>query len=239
MPLKLRGQRTLPTTSVLLADDDVRFFERLTVHLEGEGFGMVFARSGKQALRLARAQPAVALLNASLPDLSGIEICRRLRSATGTRSVPIILLGAGRDPEERVRGLDAGADDYIDKPFSHAELVARIKALVRRSPRQDDREMLWAGDIEMDVENYKVRRAGRRIRLGATEFRLLRLLMENQGRMLSREQLIGAVWAHNPAFGPNSVNVFIRRLRKSLNAEGELDPIRTIRSIGYSLDFDA
>ena len=229
----------MPTTSVLLADDDVRFFERLTVHLEGEGFAMVFARSGEQALRLARAQPAVALLNSNLPDLSGIEICRRLRGAKGTKAVPIILLGAGKDPEDRVRGLDAGADDYIDKPCSHAELVARIKALVRRSPRQDDREMLRAGDIEMDVENYKVRRAGRRIRLGATEFRLLKLLIENEGKMLSREELIGAVWAHNPAFGLNSVNVFIRRLRKALNAEGEADPIRTMRSIGYSLDFDA
>lgn len=224
---------------MLLADDDVAFFERLTVHLEGEGFEMVFARSGEQALRLARAHPSVALLNSSLPDLSGIELCRRLRSGSGTGTVPIILLGTGRDPAERVRGFDAGADDYIDKPCSHAELIARIKALVRRSARPEEGKMLWAGDIEMDVANYKVRRSGRRIRLGATEFRLLKLLMEHEGKMLSREQLIGAVWAHNPSFGLNSVNVFIRRLRKALNAEGEQDPIRTMRSIGYSLDFDA
>ncbi|MBT6116460.1 MAG: response regulator, partial [Rhodospirillaceae bacterium] len=176
------------------------------------------------------------LLDWMLPQLSGIEVCRQLRRKPETRAVPIIMLTARGEESDRIRGLDCGADDYIAKPFSVAELIARVRAVLRRARPALQEEVLRYADIVMDLAGHRVKRGDRPIHLSPTEFRLLRYFMEHPGRVFSRELLLDAAWGRDVYVEPRTVDVHIRRLRKVLNGEGEPDLIRTVRAAGYALD---
>jgi two-component system phosphate regulon response regulator PhoB len=171
-----------------------------------------------------------------LPGLSGIELCRRLRQRQETERLPIIMLTARGEESERIRGLAIGADDYVVKPFSVPELVARVKAILRRAKPETVSTVLASGDIELDRETRRVRRGGREIHLGPTEFRLLEFLMQAPGRVFSREQLLDGVWGHDVYVDERTVDVHVGRLRKSINRSKSKDPIRTVRGSGYSFD---
>jgi two-component system phosphate regulon response regulator PhoB len=171
-----------------------------------------------------------------LPSISGLEVCRSIRRNKDFKQLPIIMLTARAEEEDRIRGLDSGADDYVTKPFSPSELVARVRALLRRSrPALSDDKLAYA-DVEMALDTFRVRRAGRQIHLGPTEFRLLRHFLEHPTRVYSREQLLDAVWGRDIYIESRTVDVHIRRLRKALNGPGEPDLIRTVRSAGYALE---
>ncbi|MEX2200984.1 MAG: winged helix-turn-helix domain-containing protein, partial [Dongiaceae bacterium] len=174
-----------------------------------------------------------------LPLLSGIEVCRQLRRLPETRSVPIIMLTARGEEGDKLRGLDSGADDYVTKPFSPSELIARVRAVIRRARPSLETETLSYEDLVMDLAAHRVKRNGRDVHLGPTEFRLLRHLLEHQGRVFSREQLLDQVWGQDVYVEPRTVDVHIRRLRKALNIDEEADLIRTVRSAGYALDRSA
>ena len=225
---------------ILVVEDEAALVTLLRYNLEREGFRVAAAADGEEALLLAREEkPDLVLLDWMLPLLSGIEVCRQLRRMTETRSVPIIMLTARGEEGDKLRGLDSGADDYITKPFSPSELVARIRAALRRSRPTANGESLQFEDLTMDLAAHRVRRRGRDIHLGPTEFRLLRYLLEHQGRVFSREQLLDMVWGQDVYVEPRTVDVHIRRLRKAINASDETDLIRTVRSAGYSLDREA
>jgi len=222
---------------ILLVEDEAALVSVLRYNLEREGFEVVEARDGEEALLVAEERPIdLVLLDWMLPNVSGIEVCRRLRRRPNTRNVPIVMLTARGEEADRVRGLETGADDYVPKPFSMPELMARVHAVLRRVRPALAAERLAHGDIEMDLAAHRVNRQGREVRLGPTEFRLLRFLLEHPGRVFSREQLIGSVWGHGVYVEPRTVDVHIRRLRKALNGEDEIDLIRTVRSAGYALD---
>ena len=225
---------------ILVVEDEAALVTLLRYNLEREGFRVAAAADGEEALLLAREEkPDLVLLDWMLPLLSGIEVCRQLRRMTETRSVPIIMLTARGEEGDKLRGLDSGADDYITKPFSPSELVARIRAVMRRTRPAVNGEVLHYDDLVMDLASHRVRRKGRDVHLGPTEFRLLRHLLEHQGRVFSREQLLDVVWGQDVYVEPRTVDVHIRRLRKALNADEESDLIRTVRSAGYALDADA
>jgi two-component system phosphate regulon response regulator PhoB len=222
---------------VLLVEDEAALVTLLRYNLEREGFRLVDARDGEEALVLAKEErPDLVLLDWMLPLMSGLEVCRQLRRAPETRDVPIIILTARGEEADKVRGLDSGADDYITKPFSPAELVARMRAVLRRALPALANETLQFDDLEMDLAAHRVRRGLRDVHLGPTEFRLLRYLMQHPGRVFSREQLLDAVWGRDVYVEPRTVDVHIRRLRKALNTTDETDLIRTVRSAGYALD---
>ena len=222
---------------ILVVEDEAALVTLLRYNLEREGFRVAAAADGEEALLLAREEkPDLVLLDWMLPLLSGIEVCRQLRRMTETRGVPIIMLTARGEEGDKLRGLDSGADDYITKPFSPSELVARIRAVMRRTRPAVNGEVLHYDDLVMDLASHRVRRKGRDVHLGPTEFRLLRHLLEHQGRVFSREQLLDVVWGQDVYVEPRTVDVHIRRLRKALNAEEETDLIRTVRSAGYALD---
>ena len=222
---------------ILVVEDEAALVTLLRYNLEREGFRVAAAADGEEALLLAREEkPDLVLLDWMLPLLSGIEVCRQLRRMPETRSVPIIKLTARGEEGDKLRGLDSGADDYITKPFSPSELVARIRAVMRRTRPAVNGEVLHYDDLVMDLASHRVRRKGRDVHLGPTEFRLLRHLLEHQGRVFSREQLLDVVWGQDVYVEPRTVDVHIRRLRKALNAEEESDLIRTVRSAGYALD---
>jgi two-component system phosphate regulon response regulator PhoB len=222
---------------ILVVEDEAALVTLLRYNLEREGFRVAAAADGEEALLLAREEkPDLVLLDWMLPLLSGIEVCRQLRRMTETRSVPIIMLTARGEEGDKLRGLDSGADDYITKPFSPSELVARIRAVMRRTRPAVNGEVLHYDDLVMDLASHRVRRKGRDVHLGPTEFRLLRHLLEHQGRVFSREQLLDIVWGQDVYVEPRTVDVHIRRLRKALNADEESDLIRTVRSAGYALD---
>jgi len=225
---------------ILVVEDESALVTLLRYNLEREGFRVAEARDGEEALLMAREQkPDLVLLDWMLPLLSGLEVCRQMRRMPETRSVPIIMLTARGEEGDKLRGLDSGADDYVTKPFSPSELVARIRAALRRSRPTTNGESLQFEDLTMDLAAHRVRRRGRDIHLGPTEFRLLRYLMEHQGRVFSREQLLDMVWGQDVYVEPRTVDVHIRRLRKAINAIDETDLIRTVRSAGYSLDREA
>jgi two-component system phosphate regulon response regulator PhoB len=180
--------------------------------------------------------PDLVLLDWMIEGLSGIEVCRRLRRLPDTANVPIIMLTARGEEADRVRGLETGADDYVTKPFSPRELVARVGAVLRRVRPALAGEQLTYSDIEMDIVSHKVRRGGNVIQLGPTEFRLLKHFLEHPGRVFSRERLLDSVWGHDSYIEPRTVDVHIRRLRKAINVGGKGDIIRTVRSAGYALD---
>jgi len=222
---------------VLIVEDQEALVTMLRYNLEGVGFRVNTAGDGEEALVAAAEEaPDLILLDWMLPLMSGIEVCRQLRSKTETKRVPIIMLTARGEETDKLRGLDSGCDDYITKPFSPAELIARINAVLRRSKPELSSEMLTFEDLAMDLAAHRVRRGGHDIHLGPTEFRLLRHLMQHPGRVFTREQLLDSVWGRDVYVEPRTVDVHIRRLRKALNQGGEDDLIRTVRSAGYSLD---
>ena len=225
---------------ILVVEDEDALATLLQYNLDKEGYQVAVATDGEEALVLAsERQPDLVLLDWMLPKVSGIEVCRRLRARPETRNVPILMLTARGEESDRVRGLDTGADDYLIKPFSMTELSARIRAVLRRIRPGLAEDRLEFVDIVMDRVSHRVRRAGREVHLGPTEFRLLDYLMQHPGRVFSREQLLDAVWGSDVYVEARTVDVHIGRLRKALNLDSEMDPIRTVRSAGYSLDSEA
>ena len=222
---------------ILIVEDEAALVAMLRYNLEKEGYQVDEAADGQEALiKVAEEKPDLVLLDWMLPQLSGIEVCRQLRRHPETRNLPIIMLTARGEETDRVRGLDAGADDYIAKPFSPSELMARMRAVLRRIRPALAEEVLTCGDLVMDVAAHRVARGGRDVRLGPTEFRLLRYFLEHPGRVLSRDQLLDAVWGRDVFVEQRTVDVHIRRLRKALNAPQDADIIRTVRSAGYALE---
>jgi two-component system phosphate regulon response regulator PhoB len=225
---------------VLIVEDESALTALLRYNLEREGFAVDEAIDGEEALlTVAEQPPDLIVLDWMLPKLSGIEICRQLRRRPATRTTPIIMLTAKTEESDRVRGLDSGADDYVTKPFSPAELIARVRAVLRRTKPSSTGEALNFADLSMDLIGHRVTRAGRPIHLGPTEFRLLRHLLENPGRVFSREQLLDAAWGRDAYVEPRTVDVHVRRLRKAINLRNERDLIRTVRAFGYALDDEA
>ena len=224
---------------LLLVEDDRALADLLIWHFDREGYDVVRTADGEEALLLAEERvPDLIILDWMIEGVSGIEVCRRLRRKGSTAAVPIIMLTARGEEADRIRGLDTGADDYITKPFSPRELMARVGAVLRRIRPAMAGEKLVYGDIELDVTAHRVRRAGQNVQLGPTEYRLLHHLMENPGRVFSRDRLLDAVWGHDPEIDARTVDVHVRRLRKALNGSDLPDVIRTVRSAGYSLDLE-
>jgi len=222
---------------LLIVEDEGALVELLRYNFEQEGFRVSAAADGEEALvMVAEDPPDIIVLDWMLPHLSGLEVCRQLRRRPETRAIPIIMLTARGEEGDRVRGLESGADDYLSKPFSPRELVARVRAVLRRVRPALAEERLRFGDILMDLAAHRVTRSGRAVHLGPTEFRLLRYLLEHPGRVFSREQLLDAVWGSDVYVEPRTVDVHIRRLRRALNSSSGADPIRTVRSAGYALD---
>ena len=224
---------------LLLVEDDAALAELLVWHFQREEYQVEHTADGEEALLLARESPPdLVLLDWMIEGLSGLEVCRRLRRLPDTANVPIIMLTARGEEEDRIRGLETGADDYVTKPFSPRELVARVSAVLRRVRPGLAGERLAYSDIEMDTVSHKVRRDGSAIPLGPTEFRLLKHFLEHPGRVFSRERLLDSVWGRDSDIEPRTVDVHIRRLRKAINLGDRPDIIRTVRSAGYALDSD-
>lgn len=222
---------------VLVVEDDAALAELLTYNLGKEGFDVRHAPDGDEALiAIDEDVPDLILLDWMLPHMSGIEICRQLRARADTREIPVIMLTARGEDTDLVRGFETGADDYLTKPFSMTELVARVKSLLRRMRPAIAGNVATFGDITLDRETCRVRRGRRDVHLGPTEFRLLDVLMQRPGRVFSREQLLDRVWGQDVYVEIRTVDVHVGRLRKALNRRGEPDPVRTVRSAGYALD---
>jgi two-component system phosphate regulon response regulator PhoB len=222
---------------ILIVEDEADLSLLLGYNLEAEGYVVENVERGDEAeLRLAENAPDLVILDWMLPGVSGLEICRRLRARESTRTLPVIMVTARGEEAERVRGLSVGADDYVVKPFSVPELMARVRALLRRSRPERIAERLYAGDLDLDRETRRVRRGVRDIHLGPTEFRLLEYLLEKPGRVFSRAQLLDGVWGQAAEIDERTVDVHVGRLRKALSRGRERDPIRTVRSTGYAFD---
>ncbi|HKK97297.1 MAG TPA: phosphate regulon transcriptional regulator PhoB [Marivita sp.] len=222
--------------TVLVVEDEPAQREVLGYNLEAEGFRVARAENGEEALLLVdEEQPDIIVLDWMLPNVSGIEVCRQLKTRSDTRNVPIIMLSARSEEVDRVRGLETGADDYVIKPYSVIELMARVRAQLRRARPAAAGMMLEYEDITLDPETHRVTRSGSEIKLGPTEFRLLSTLMEKPGRVWSREQLLDRVWGRDIYVDTRTVDVHIGRLRKSLTHTGGADPLRTVRGAGYAL----
>ncbi len=231
----VRGSAVKP--HILIVEDESALVEILRYNLEKEGFEVAVAADGEEALAASNERlPDLVILDWMLPLVSGLEICRQVRRKPETRDLPIIMLTARGEEADRVRGLEVGADDYVAKPFSPSELIARVRAVLRRSKPSTSGDLLTSAGIVMDLSSHRVLRDGRPIHLGPTEFRLLRFLMERPGRVYSREQLLDAVWGRDIYVEVRTVDVHIRRLRKALNGPSDVDLIRTVRSAGYALD---
>ena len=228
------------TPQILVVEDEDSLATLLQYNLDKEGYRVALAGDGEEALLMIDERlPDLVVLDWMLPKVSGVEVCRRLRSRAETRNLPIIMLTARGEESDRVRGLDTGADDYIVKPFSMTELTARIRAVLRRIRPGLAEDLVRQGDLVVDRAAHRVKRAGKEIHLGPTEFRLLDYLMQHPGRVFSREQLLDAVWGSDVYVEARTVDVHIGRLRKALNEGVQSDPIRTVRSAGYSLDVEA
>jgi len=222
---------------ILVVEDEEALTTLLRYNLDAEGYEVETVARGDDAdTRLKERVPDLIVLDWMLPGLSGIELCRRLRARPETKQLPIIMLTARGEESERVRGLATGADDYIVKPFSVPELLARIRALLRRAKPEHVAEVLVAGDIELDREKKRVSRSGREVPLGPTEFRLLEFLMQSPGRVYTREQLLNGVWGRDIYIDERTVDVHVGRLRKGLNRGRAPDPIRTVRGAGYAFN---
>jgi two-component system phosphate regulon response regulator PhoB len=221
---------------VLIVEDEAPLVTLLRYNLEREGFDVAEASDGEEALlSIAERKPDAVLLDWMLPAVSGIEVCRQIRRATATRITPIIMLTARTDEADRIRGLNSGADDYVVKPFSPSELVARLRAVIRRAQPSMVEDVLRYADLAMDLVAHRVSRGDTPIHLGPTEFRLLRHFLQHPGRVFSREQLLDRVWGEDAELEMRTVDVHIRRLRKAINIGGG-DLLRTVRSVGYALD---
>ena len=228
------------TRRVLLVEDDPAIADLVRHHFSKEGFTVTTTPSGEEAMILVEEiRPALVVLDWMIEDVSGIEVCRRLRRSSANAAMPILMLTARGEEEDRIRGLETGADDFVTKPFSPKELVARAKALLRRSSPNLVAERLNYAGLEMDVAAHRVRRDGKPVALGPTEYRLLRHFLLNPEKVFSRQQLLELVWPHNEDIELRTVDVHIRRLRQALERSGGQDLIRTVRSEGYSLDANA
>ena len=222
---------------ILVVEDDTSIAYLLVYNLEADGYQVEHVDNGDEAeLRISETPPDLLILDWMLPGVSGIEICRRVRARENTRDIPVIMLTARGEESERVRGLSVGADDYVVKPFSTPELMARVRALLRRARPERVSSILTLGDIDLDRDARRVRRAGREIHLGPTEFRLLEYFMEKPGRVFSRGQLVENIWSGSVDIDERTVDVHVGRLRKALIRGREKDPIRTVRGTGYSFD---
>jgi two-component system, OmpR family, phosphate regulon response regulator PhoB len=224
------------TAKILVVEDEEPLAVLLQYNLEAEGFRVTTVLRGDEAeVAVAEHVPDLIILDWMLPGTSGIELCRRLRAGRNGRTIPIILLTARGEESDRIRGLTTGADDYVVKPFSVPELMARVKAVLRRASPERLANILTVQDITLDRESHRVTRGSREIRLGPTEFRLLEFLMESPGRVFSRAQLLDGVWGHDMYPDERTVDVHIGRLRKAINRGRDKDPIRTVRGAGYAL----
>jgi two-component system phosphate regulon response regulator PhoB len=233
--MQASGKSSAPR--VLIVEDESALALLLAYNLEAEGYLVERCDRGDEAqVRLAETMPDLVILDWMLPGVSGIEICRQLRARDATRQLPVIMLTARGEEGERIRGLSVGADDYVVKPFSVPELMARVRALLRRAAPERIAGRLMAGDIELDRETRRVRRSGRDIHLGPTEFRLLEYLIEKPGRIFTRAQLLDSVWGMSAEIDERTVDVHVGRLRKALSRGRETDPIRTVRGAGYGFD---
>ena len=222
---------------ILVVEDEPPLVEVLRYNLEKEGYLVDVAEDGAVALeKVHHRTPDLIILDWMLPELSGIDVCRRLRADPDTKEVPVIMLTARGEEADRVKGLASGADDYVVKPFSPAELLARVRAVLRRSTTSALDETLTYRDLTFDMAAHRVLRGERTVHLGPTEFRLLRVLLKRPGRVFSREQLLDLAWGRDIYLEARTIDVHIRRLRKQLNAPGEVDLIRTVRGAGYALD---
>ncbi len=227
----------MTTTNIMIIEDEDGISMLLRYNLEAEGYAVESITRGDEAeIRLRETTPDLILLDWMLPGLSGIELCRRVRARKETMRVPIIMLTARGEEAERVRGLSTGADDYMVKPFSVPELVARVRSLLRRSQPDFASNKLSIGELELDCETHRVHRAGRELHLGPTEFRLLEFFMKSPGRVFAREHLLNSVWGHDVYIDDRTVDVHIGRLRRAINKPRQIDPIRTVRGAGYAFD---
>jgi two-component system phosphate regulon response regulator PhoB len=225
---------------VLIVEDEAPLVTLLRYNLEKQGFRVEDVGDGGEALtRITETPPDLLLLDWMLPTVSGIEVCRQLRRRPASRTLPIIMLTARAEDQDAVRGLDTGADDYITKPFSTEALIARIRALLRRSGTVPTKLKLNFHDISLDPASHRVLRNGRVLHLGPTEFRLLEFFLRHPKRVFSREDVLNAVWGRDIHVEPRTVDVHIRRLRKAINGPGEVDIVRTVRAAGYALDLEA
>ncbi len=221
---------------ILVVEDDPPLSELISWHMSQSGFDVLVTPDGEEALLLIEEErPDLVILDWMIESLSGIEVCRRIRRKGEFASLPVIMLTARSAEDDRLRGLETGADDYVTKPFSPAELVMRVKAVLRRTRPAVAGETLKVGAIEMDTSAYNVTRDGEPVLLGPTEYRLLRYFMERPGRVLSRMQLLDGVWGRDRDIEIRTVDVHIRRLRAAINGDGKKDIIRTVRAAGYSL----
>ncbi|MAY29585.1 MAG: phosphate regulon transcriptional regulatory protein PhoB [Aurantimonas sp.] len=222
---------------IVVVEDEEALGILLRYNLEAEGYVVdVIDRGDEADIRLKEEVPDLLILDWMLPGLSGVELCRRLRQREETERLPILMLTARGEESERVRGLSVGADDYVVKPFSTPELIARVRAMLRRSKPEKISSQLVAGDIDLDRETHRVRRAGRELKLGPTEFKLMEFFMQSPGRVFSREQLLDGVWGHDVYVDERTVDVHIGRLRKAINRGRARDPIRTVRGAGYAFN---
>ncbi|WP_424814755.1 phosphate regulon transcriptional regulator PhoB [Roseococcus sp. YIM B11640] len=226
--------------TILVVEDEAALLALLRYNLERQGFQVEEATDGQEALlRIAEAKPDLVLLDWMLPAMSGIEVCRQIRRRPATRDLPVIMVTARTEDQDAVRALDTGADDYIAKPFAVEALLARIRALLRRSSTVPVKGSITYADIAMDQDAHRVTRNGRALHLGPTEYRLLEFFLSHPRRVFTREQLLDAVWGRDIHVELRTVDVHIRRLRKAINGDGEVDLIRTVRSAGYALDSDS
>jgi two-component system phosphate regulon response regulator PhoB len=222
---------------ILIVEDEAALVTMLSYNLEKEGYQVSFASDGEQALRkIKEFSPDVVLLDWMLPKMSGVDVCKNIRRNNSTRDLPVIMLTARGEEADKVKGLSYGADDYMTKPFSVPELVARIRAVLRRTKPVEEKGELCFDDVVIDLTSHRVTRNGENVHLGPTEFRLLQFLMENPKRVFSREELLNSVWGEDIYVEVRTVDVHIRRLRKSLNENGGKDIIRTVRAAGYAID---
>ena len=225
---------------LLLVEDDRALAELVSFHFDRAGYAVTRTGDGEEALILAEEmKPDLVLLDWMIEGISGIEVCRRLRRRSTTSNVPIMMLTARGEESDRIRGLTTGADDYVVKPFSLPELMARVRAILRRTSPERIAAVLTAGDIELDRESHRVTRNGRQVHLGPTEFRLLEFLMQSPGRVFSRAQLLDGVWGRNVYVDERTVDVHIGRLRKAMMRGTESDPVRTVRGAGYAFNGDS
>ncbi len=228
---------SLPKPLVLVVEDEPALATLLRYNLEKQGFRVDEASDGQEALtRISEAPPDLVLLDWMLPVMSGIEVCRQIRRKASTRDLPVIMVTARTEDQDAVRGLNTGADDYITKPFNIEALLARMRALLRRSNAVPVKGQLTFHDIEIDLASHRVSRNERPVHLGPTEFRLLEFFMQHPRRVFTREELLDAVWGPDIHVEPRTVDVHIRRLRKAINGPDELDVVRTVRTAGYALD---